>query len=517
MSRRRCVITILILIVLAALPHPSQAVSGKTNPVLLRGPGGIPMPPGESVFPTGDRSGSAAFRAGTRDLTFQTIALIYPIGYGYVAFGDSDHDLKNEAIIYVNDNYTYHYRILEEQGGNVYSDEYSGPELIPYAVGDFDGDGLSDLVGQSGDRLYVYESLDANSYPTRLAWTSPPLMNVEGFVKAADTDGDGRQEFLYSYNPLSGMSKFYIFENTGPDAYTQVYVTNLTYDDNTGEKVIADLDGDGKTEIVMCGLLGKVYGIEATGNNQWRRVWTADTGLFNAYAAEGGVDTDGNGKPEVFVSGSSDPRWCWETQVFEADPDNLFHMVTYLDTTDGYLGLGINAMGDFDGTPPAEFISEGNSHFWIWLPTGIGTWALSQTVEDPLGAGHVFLQSYDVNRNGRDEIFWDADDEIHRPARTLVLEAESSAGVDLAGPGMAGGIRVVPNPCRSEVHLILPEAGSARRVSVFDIGGRLRYSGALTGGSSTWECRDLGAGVYWLRVEDGGGSVVGRAKVVIQR
>jgi hypothetical protein len=515
MSLQRSILLVLALLSAVAM-RSSQAASMPTNPVRLRGAGGTDLAPGQLFFPTGDAGVRPGPGQAERDLTFQTIAAIYPTTNGYVAFGDSDHDLKNEAVLYVNDNFTYHYRVLENEGDNQYSDEYSGAELIPYALGDFDGDGLTDLVGQEGDRLYVYESVDAHSYPTRLAWTSPPLMNVEGFVKVADTDGDGKQEFIYSYNPFSGMSKLYIFENTGNDAYSQVYVTDLSQDDNTGEKVIGDLDRDGKTEIAMCGLLGRIYVLEAYGNNQWRRVSTMSTGLFNAYACEGGVDTDGNGKVEFFVSGSSDPRWCWETQVIEAGGDNLFHPVAYLDTTDGYLGIGINAMGDLDGTPPPEFFSEGNSHFWIWRATGIGSWEVSQTVEDPLGAGHVYLQCQDVNANGKAEIFWDADDEIHRTARTLVLEAGSSAGLDIGGIA-ARGIRVAPNPSRGGPHLILPAPAVGGTVSVFDVTGRLRARGVLPPGSTAWDSGDLSAGIYWLRIADARGSVTGSARAVIER
>ena len=48
---------------------------------------------------------------------FHTIAQLYPVSAAGTAFGDTDHDLKNEIFMYVNDTYTYHYRILENQGG----------------------------------------------------------------------------------------------------------------------------------------------------------------------------------------------------------------------------------------------------------------------------------------------------------------------------------------------------------------------------------------------------------------
>jgi hypothetical protein len=504
-----------------AVARPSAGLYARAgvSPARLLDKDGKALPEGVVRYQAGPPGTTAGRDDASRDLSFQTIAQIYPVAAAGTAFGDTDHDLNNEIFMYVNDTYSYHYRILENQGDNTYTDEYSGDELIPYGVGDFDRDGLADLVGQRSDRIVVYEALDANSYPTRLAWTSPPLMNVECFLRVADTDQDGRDEFLYSYNPFSGMSKFYIFENTGNDTYTQVYVTPMGYNDNTGEKVVADLDNDGRTEIAMCGLLGVVYVIECLGNNTWNRVWTsATTGLFNAYGCEGGDDTNNDGWREFFVSGSSDPHWCWETQVFEATGNNLFQMAASLQTSDGYLGLGLNAYGELDGVPPAEFISEGNSHFWIWRPNVTGGWDLSQTVPDPLGAGHIQLVCSDVNGNGRAEVFWLGEDEIHSSNRSLVLEADLPAS--LAGETPATipvRLRVAPNPCRAGSALRLSDGvGVSARLSMFDGAGRLMGTPEVDP-SGSFRCPvDVPAGVYWLRLGESNRRQGAWGKIVVR-
>lgn len=518
MSARRISLLFLYLTIGVAVFAAAYADGAAVQGVRLVAPGGEPLEPGTryvAVDPGGPQLHSTL---ATREIDFQIVAQIHPFSYGSITFGDSDHDAKTDAFIYVNDTYTYHYRIIEEQGDNIYTDEYSGPELIPYATGDFDDDGKADLVGQYGDRIQVYEAIDANSYPTQLVWTSPALMNVESFINVADTDGDGRDEFLYSYNPLSGLAKFYIFENTGPDAYTQVYMANVAQNENTSRKVVADLDNDGRIEIAMGGLLGYIYVFECTGNNAWSRVYSAYTGLFNAYGCEGGVDTNGNGKREVFLTGCSDPHWCWETQVFEASSNNVFPSVATLDTSDGYLGIGVSALGDLDGTGPAEFISQGNEHFWVWRPNETGGWDLSQTFEDPLGGGHVWLKCYDANQNGRDEVFWITEDEIHSAARTLVLEGPSSAGVPDAVSDWAGGLRVSPNPCRVEAQIALPgNAGSNAMLSVFDSQGRLRSMQSLSAGAAVATLRrgDLEPGVYRLLLTEGNGKARSSGKVVL--
>ena len=69
------------------------------------------------------------------------IAQIAPAGANLLTFGDTDHDGRNEVILsWLDDNsYCCFYRIVEEQGNNVYSEEYrSGSDLFPFATGDLD-------------------------------------------------------------------------------------------------------------------------------------------------------------------------------------------------------------------------------------------------------------------------------------------------------------------------------------------------------------------------------------------
>jgi hypothetical protein len=455
---------------------------------------------------------------GVRDLPLDLIAQISPTNYNEVVFGDTDHDGHNEVIIYIEQNYNFFYRILEEQGDNVYTDEYTGVSLIPYATGDLDGDGKSDLVGQDGYNLYIYESLDEHSYPTRLAWTSPNIMNVEGFTAVGDTDHDGRMELIQSYNPFAGMARLYFFENTGNDAYQQVAVLNVGYNDNTGEKVIADLDGDGRTEIAMAGLLGKVYVFKCTGPNTWTLAWSASTGMSNAYGCEGGIDTNGNGRPELFVTGIGDTSW--ETHVFEATGVDHYAEVALLSRNDGYLGLGINTLGELDGVPPAEFMMQGNAHFWIFRSPGGGAgWDMIQQIDDPTGNGHVALQTFDVNRNGRAEVLWDADNMIETSDRILVFESPlDPAGLAPALPKPGGSLALFPNPCRSEARFQFAGTGS-RSLAVYDGSGRLLRRDALSGraGVGLWRTGDLPSGAYWLRLEDGAGRALATGRAVVVR
>lgn len=203
------------------------------------------------------------------------VAELPPVLYNQIAFGDTDHDGRNEIVFYVNDDLVFKYWIMEEQGSNTYTLEYEGPPLVPYATGDLDGDGKSEIIGQRGYQIQVYESVDASSYPTQLVWSSPPMSNIIGDATVGDTDRDGKMEIIHSIN---GPSYLIIFENTGDDTYEEVFSTYTVWQDES-EKVVADLDGDGLIEIAFCGSSGVVSVFESPADNQWSLTWRDSTGL----------------------------------------------------------------------------------------------------------------------------------------------------------------------------------------------------------------------------------------------
>jgi hypothetical protein len=80
-----------------------------------------------------------------------------------------------------------------------------------------------------------------------------------------------------------------IFESTADDTHVQKFSCSL--DDLSGWKQIADLDGDNNLEIVLSTPSGHVHVFEATANDTWVKSTDVETGLGNALAVTGGVDT----------------------------------------------------------------------------------------------------------------------------------------------------------------------------------------------------------------------------------
>jgi type IX secretion system substrate protein len=478
--------------------------------------------------------------------SLKLLAKVYAALDDALTFGDTDHDGRNEVILAVNLNGDFTFRILEEQGNNIYTEEQVGPYMDPFAAGDLDSDGKSEIVGQAGRALVVFESPSAWTYPSQLSWRSPDLTNIVGYTAIGDTDRDGRMEIIHSVNTL-GIGHLRIFENTGDNAFAEVF-DHAVGPQDTGPKLIADLDGDGLTEIALCGTYGYLYVFESPADDVWQVTFVDSTGLDNAYAVTGGVDTDGNGKPELFVSGDSqEAPGTRVTVVYEASDDNRLERVDVLNVQDGYRGGLSSDVGDVDGVGRPEFVLQVRRELRIYGRAVPGEWRVRTKVSDP-SPSHLLVRLHDVNGNGRAEVFWAATgnavysstlvyEHAESPISLLfplrqpptirsglvarpVSPSRSASGRIGEGFRLPNSVAAFPNPCRDQAQLrISVPTEDAARLAIYDVAGRVVERRALIRGARgeiVWPVRHLPSGVYWLLVETSNGEALaaGRATII---
>lgn len=135
---------------------------------------------------------------------------------------------------------------------------------------DVDGDGAWDLFAGSGDDFAakgVLHRLDPRSLES--VWSYPTNDNASSAdAVLADLDGDGRVEIIKSvdnYKQDDGHDGVLAFSSDG----TLLWKTaGLAGEDSPN---VADLDGDGSVEIVGMTFGGEVYCLDARGRFKWRR------------------------------------------------------------------------------------------------------------------------------------------------------------------------------------------------------------------------------------------------------
>jgi len=228
--------------------------------------------------------------------------------------------------------------------GNVVWYEY--PDWTRHTIGtarleaggvmvDVSGDGRLDVVAGNdwgGDELYWFENPGSpdRQWPKRLIESGLYKFHNQA---VGDVDGDGGDEIVV----LSQQSRMIVYYDIPEDPSVSPWPRHCRHtvcEDLEVEGVaVADLDGDGKMEIVA-----GPYWFKRRGD-AWQRGPIAPDFRLTCVAV---ADLDGDGRPEVLLSeGESDPaRLAW----FSGFPDWRMHLLR--DDLFHPHSLGV---ADFDG------------------------------------------------------------------------------------------------------------------------------------------------------------------------
>jgi len=447
-------------------------------------------------------------------------------------FADSDHDGLNEIILVALSLKTgYFSRVLECASPGLYVAVFDGPATFLLATGDADQDGRSDFVGLGGGgQLQVYEAADEFSHPSILVWQSPPLSTQVGRADIADTDRDGELEIVYLFE--AGTTRLGIFECKGDNNYVQKFLSAVekghadasrgsAYDAWAGDDLLWDLDLDGRPEIANAGGLARSTQIvESTGDDTWEKIYEDSTGLRNARVVSGGVDSDADGIREMFVGGEDLDTGERRIIIYQPTGDRSFERVAEFGAFDGVLGEQWGTMGRTEPGGPYRFYWALYRQLRVYRASAPGNWELETVIPDPNELWHKSVYAHDLNRNGRDEIYWLTG---NRFLTSLVLE-RPTVPTDASGGQSAirARVRVAPSPCRGDATVFLDPTVAARAAewSLFDAAGRLVLHRPLDrhNSRSGWllPADRLRPGLYFLRVRDAGGRplATGRATVV---
>lgn len=185
----------------------------------------------------------------------------------------------------------------------------SGPDLIRRGVPGYNISMLVALIfaWTSGNwTQYGADNSHSHFQVTKGAITDTPMVKwsymADGMVECygpgiADLDGDGHTEVVFgscagTVYCLDGATGSLLWSyKTGSDAITA--------------PLIKDFDGDGELDVVMGSFDGRVYCFSAGGAVKWSfdthgQIWSSPAAL----------DVSGDGRPEVFVGSRSDTLYC---------------------------------------------------------------------------------------------------------------------------------------------------------------------------------------------------------------
>jgi hypothetical protein len=324
---------------------------------------------------------------------------------------DLDHDSKREFIIRKDelDPNTTTIETYEHDGNGlalVHSLSVPGSSgYYPSDAGDSDDDGRSDMTmfGRTVNDFYVrlYESQDANSYPTQIVWELPVPWWVVG-AKIADTDMDGRKEIVIAGLDQYFLNRVAIYEATGADNsfLESFYASVPEMSDAQSLEIVDDADGDGRPEIVFGGLVegagSRIHVFEANYDGAYAKIWSGPV-LWNGFQVNAARirdagDLDGDGRGEFIVAGlASTPAFVGVAIVFEGQQNDSFQPVASLVVPmTGADEVGI-AVGDIDADGKREIALGVGEKIVVYQNTGDNAWNQvwqgAADIDNSVGAG----------------------------------------------------------------------------------------------------------------------------------
>lgn len=328
---------------------------------------------------------------------------------------------------YFNGTTDFEYCEIEENwGDNLLSNDYGDAAKFPRMMGDFTGDGKSDVIGFGNNAVVVGastgSSFNYSSWTTGFTYGNAGYTETQFPRRIGDFNGDGKDDVIGfgQSQTVVGLSNGSSFSTSGFSA-TSAFTSSQGYTAANHPRMIGDFNGDGKDDVIGFGHAAVAVGL-SNGSSFNTTLWTGGTTfstgtggfgdenkfprMVGDFNGDGKTDVIGFGNTSVAVglsTGSSFNVSTWTTS-FTYGTDNV---------TQSHTPRGI---GDFNGDGKDDIICFGYTTVAVGLSTGSGFTVSDWTDQDfthetgwediqlsSLGSRQKVLIA-DMNGDGKDDL-----------------------------------------------------------------------------------------------------------------
>ena len=314
---------------------------------------------------------------------------------------------------------------------------WSSDDTYPRELADVDGDGRADIVGFGNAGVWVSLATAGGHFASPTFELNAFGVNAGGWSsndtnprELADVDGDGRADIVgfgnggvsVSLATAGGHFAAPTFELNAFGVNAGGWSSNNTY-----PRELADVDGDGRADIVGFGNAGVSVSLATAGGH-----FAAPTFELNAFGVNAGgwssdntyprelADVDGDGRADIVGFGNAG---VW---VSLATAGGHFAAPTF-----ELNAFGVNAGGwssdntyprelaDLNGDGRADIVGFGNAGLWVSLATA---------------GGHFAAPTFELNAFGVNAGGWSSQDSYPRE----LADVNGDVRADIVGFGHAG-------------------------------------------------------------------------------
>ena len=277
---------------------------------------------------------------------------------GYIANETADFDVdgRPEVVLmpYVSGRpYNTNLILERDENGNFTTVFRTRESFLPWALGDANNDGRTDLLGINFPRTNIarLRLFVGTPFPSETLLDIPEFQGGE----IADVDGDGRNEIV----ALSALTRdIRILKSTREGAFVGgATLSNPTDGSNWPglRLVVADLNGNGRKEILSGDDDGDLWIYEARQGGGFAQTWKlAGSDSTNTHWIGGGADIDNDGDVEFAVARAAEDRndalnGRWNLEIYSANGLSSYALEWSIRVS-GVISTGNGiATGDVDG------------------------------------------------------------------------------------------------------------------------------------------------------------------------